>query len=682
MKKMFTQLRWIALAGLALATSIGVSHAQALVPNTTYINNFDIGTNTADFAASGSVASWIYWYNTPGTGGGVTNSIENDAFGVSTSGSLLVWSPFLGVPGTQNLFFGTWDNGYGYDTTETANLLLYSNISFYIKVAANTPPRQTGAVTNLTNTDFGNIGVGYFTPYSYVSMGSLTIPLSASNAWVKLSLPIDHTIVGINNTTGIAFDIANYGGYPEFDMTNYIDSLEVDYSSTPPLPPTLQNPVVPTPGLNALASVNGSGGQYNRSQLCTVNDTGYSFVGQSDVTYSWTVTSFPANTGGNFQQHFFIVNGAPGQYDQAADYNLADCLFMTVQQADDGAGGNGMFNFRYKTNEPGGNSMLFNTLSPTNPANTNLWPIMPFVSLTNPGPSGAVGTWSVHFHNTTNITITAPGGGSTNFNLDPASAALFADPASLLVGGQPNNPNGDAQSVVYSSFSATGCASPISDNFLTDPSLNLSIWKFTEANDTNGIFLVPTNAAYWVKWTLPDAGFLLQDKATLGTPGGWTAPTPELLQIRANGLDQALVAHGSLPSATSGYFQLIQFQFTQLQVLLAGETAAPGTLTGKTGTPTAQSGGNEDGANVPVTVNAVDPTWHLVPGVTDVLSFPSSSADPNDIEPNNTAMVNGTASAVWIVTTTSPPSYTITVHDLTAAGGIPDATSAAVVINP
>ena len=47
--------------------------------------------------------------------------------------------------------------------------------------------------------------------------------------------------------------------------------------------------------------------------------------------------------------------------------------------------------------------------------------------------------------------------------------------------------------------------------------------------------------------------------------------------------------------------------FAKLQILLPGETAAPGTATGKTGTPSAQTAGGAFN----VTVNAVDANWNL-----------------------------------------------------------------------
>ena len=62
--------------------------------------------------------------------------------------------------------------------------------------------------------------------------------------------------------------------------------------------------------------------------------------------------------------------------------------------------------------------------------------------------------------------------------------------------------------------------------------------------------------------------------------------------------------------------------YTQLQVLLPGEAAAPGTGTGKVGSPSVQTVG------VPFTilVRACDPSWNTVTTVNNTVSL--SSSDP------------------------------------------------------
>ena len=69
---------------------------------------------------------------------------------------------------------------------------------------------------------------------------------------------------------------------------------------------------------------------------------------------------------------------------------------------------------------------------------------------------------------------------------------------------------------------------------------------------------------------------------------------------------------------------------------MPGETAAPGTATGKTGTPSARTAGTAFN----VTVNAVDANWNLVSSVTDTVGITSS--DANATLPANIALAAGT----------------------------------------
>ncbi len=71
--------------------------------------------------------------------------------------------------------------------------------------------------------------------------------------------------------------------------------------------------------------------------------------------------------------------------------------------------------------------------------------------------------------------------------------------------------------------------------------------------------------------------------------------------------------------------------FVKLQLLLPGETAAPGTASGKTGTPAAQTAGTV----YSVTVNAVDANWNLI-DINDTVAI--SSSDANASLPANAAL--------------------------------------------
>ena len=110
-----------------------------------------------------------------------------------------------------------------------------------------------------------------------------------------------------------------------------------------------------------------------------------------------------------------------------------------------------------------------------------------------------------------------------------------------------------------------------------------------------------------------------------------------------------------LTSNTSANVTVNAGAFTKLQLLVPGETAAAGTATGKTGTPTARTAGTA----FTVTVNAVDANWNLVNTVTDSVSL--SSSDANATLPANTPLVAGTKQLS--VTLVTAPSQTITATD-------------------
>src|SRR5439155_19394588 len=109
------------------------------------------------------------------------------------------------------------------------------------------------------------------------------------------------------------------------------------------------------------------------------------------------------------------------------------------------------------------------------------------------------------------------------------------------------------------------------------------------------------------------------------------------LQVNTTGTHYHLTASSTgLLSDTSSNFTVNSAGFTKLQLLVPGETAAPGTASGKTGSPSPQSG------QVPfnVTVNAVDANWNLVTNVTHTVGITSS--DPLATLPANAALVAGT----------------------------------------
>ena len=112
-----------------------------------------------------------------------------------------------------------------------------------------------------------------------------------------------------------------------------------------------------------------------------------------------------------------------------------------------------------------------------------------------------------------------------------------------------------------------------------------------------------------------------------------------------------------LTNVVSGNVVVSAGPFAKLQLLAPGESAAPGTTTGKTGTPSAQTA---NGA-FSLTVNAVDANWNVINTVTDLVGI--SSSDTNAMLPPNAALVAGTQN--FNVTLNTLGTATVTASDLT-----------------
>src|SRR5262249_45476465 len=126
-----------------------------------------------------------------------------------------------------------------------------------------------------------------------------------------------------------------------------------------------------------------------------------------------------------------------------------------------------------------------------------------------------------------------------------------------------------------------------------------------------------------------------------------------------------------LTNVTSANIVVSPAAFTQLQLLVPGETAAPGTANGKTGTPSAQIVGTGFG----VTVNAVDSYWNLVGTVTDTVTL--SSTDSSATLPAAVALAAGTKNLT--VYFNASGNFTLTASDLSNGSKSPS-TSPAIAV--
>src|SRR5439155_13959128 len=119
------------------------------------------------------------------------------------------------------------------------------------------------------------------------------------------------------------------------------------------------------------------------------------------------------------------------------------------------------------------------------------------------------------------------------------------------------------------------------------------------------------------------------------------------------------VTHATIPGNTSPSIIVNPGAFAKLQILAPGETSVPGSSTGKTGTPAAQTAGTAFN----VTVNAVDANWNLV-NTNDVAGI--TCTDTNAVMPGNSALVAGTQT--FSVTLVTAGTRTITASNITHTG--------------
>src|SRR5438552_3960098 len=147
----------------------------------------------------------------------------------------------------------------------------------------------------------------------------------------------------------------------------------------------------------------------------------------------------------------------------------------------------------------------------------------------------------------------------------------------------------------------------------------------------------------------------LQGTLTATTVNG-VAAFSNLSHNLANTITLNFTATG-LTAATSGSIVVSPAAFAKLQLLVPGETAAPATASGKTGTPTASTAATAFN----ITVNAVDNFWNVVNSITDTVDL--SSTDANATLPADAALVSGTRTLS--VTFKTAGSQTLTATDVT-----------------
>lgn len=644
------QLRPV-MFGLALACSASMAQAQG-------VDDYVVDQFT------NSIGGWAYNY-----GSATNTTIEwdgtEDSGPGASPGSMKVTIDF-------DLCTGENQSDFESVMADVVDLTKYTTMHFSMKVDTNSSMRGGwGAGTfgdvraHIRQSDWG--GDANFTDPTAASVGA-----DAYVDWVDYSLPIDQLAdnLATRQAAGIlGFDIwSGWGDCTDFPTnaighTNtvvfWMDNIwfEWNTNTAPADPPTLALEKSGSSGVRVQLSELGN--QWQRDAVVTPANAGNYFWGgggATPVTYSFTIADFPDPVPHEgFQAHMFIINadttdgstGFNATYG-GADWNVPDIAIVQLTSTT-----NETYDlvFSYKTNQADQN--------PT---------AIPATVTNIPSP---LGTWSLSFTHNTNVTMSGPGV-STNFTI-PEDAVLnnFSPVESYIQFGfhkndDENDGHNDGASGTYDRLQKTGGSVVFDDTFNGAELTNNYAWRVTSES---AVQFIPAGTAWELSWTLPAVGFIPESAVDAGGPWGDAGASST---YTSGGAGHALIPTSALPSTDSTLFRMKQLQFTKLQILLPGETAAPGTPSGKTGTPTAVNALD----SVNLTVRAVDDDWNLISGINDEVSF--TSTDGLAFLPDDGPLTSGQGTFEMFFDTAG--SQTVTVTNVTDPSILPD-TSSSITVN-
>jgi hypothetical protein len=512
------------------------------------------------------------------------------------------------------------DCWFGDPTYTYYNLAAYSSISFDIMVntlvSSNTdiplafwaqynndrlePLSNDGQVTDL-NASTDGWGMG----------------LTNASQWNHVVIPITPTLIeaGLVNGFGCYLWYNTDASTPPAHLEFWIDNMRLTALSAPPPPPTLTLQSLPQTGLLLDSGLQDASFRHEIWTTSSYPWEGNSTAG-SPMTYSMTIGSVPnPATYPSWEANIFL---APNDTFSNPDNNCTDVGWLQIL---DNTNGTATATMHWKTNSAFDYAMLYNTQVGGAGGTNNTLGAGLLGTLTAPTMTG---TWSVSFTGDTNLTVSGPGGVSTNLTIPTtwlqtwdADAAL-GTPVAYAYFGDDSFADANQGLMWLSSVSISGgTAGDGITNSFTSP-LDTTAWG--AADNTT----VVSSPSLLVSWSAPADFYTLEATASLEPPITWEAVTNNpavpvtIYDVYTN--VHAIVALTDLPSTNSTFFALNRSVAVALQVLMPGETNAPGTSTGKIGTPFPQTAGN----SFNVTVNAVDLNWNILTGCTDPISVTSS----------------------------------------------------------
>ena len=187
-------------------------------------------------------------------------------------------------------------------------------------------------------------------------------------------------------------------------------------------------------------------------------------------------------------------------------------------------------------------------------------------------------------------------------------------------------------------------------------------WNIVSGAPANTITLTTSD----VNATMPSPAALSSGTVTFATV---TLPTAGSSTITATNTSDGTKTANTSPSISVGVGA-----FSKMQTLVPGETADPGSATGKTGIPLSQTAGS----SFSVTVNAVDANWNIITSA-PANTITLTTSDVNASMPSPAALSSGT---VTFATVTLPTATSSTITATNTSDGTKTAnTSSSITVN-
>lgn len=468
------------------------------------------------------------------------------------------------------------------------------------------------------------VGSGGSFPY----LVNFNIPDSAASGWQHVVVHYSPGIAGPG--AGLAFQkwvSATWAITGTVTCNFWLDNIQL--LPAPSGPPTMASITPTIPGLNIF---NGSLGNsyYDRNQVASTTSAGLSWAGSVGspnssfpVSYSFDMEGFPNGTNIAGEEYMLLIPNQGAANANGPDWGDAACFYFQANstKTGNGAARTGSATLSYKTSQ-------YN-VEPNKYVTWTGWsgPSAGAAGTNNVPSQTLFGNYTLTFTGLDSGTVTVPDGTVGSFTLPAGTGATyFAEgvtesqgstnqpntvPFQIYLGGQANQAPAMNQPLVYASFTASGIpsASSVTENFVADanqPTPALVNWTTAASSHPVSDVLVPSSALYWVAWDLPANGYALVNTKSLTSPHWTTATTYNPFSLYQESAQIIVAADMQTPTNVE-YFGLIQRTYTQMVVVLPGQTFTTGV--GVSGAPTALTGGNWVES---ATVYAVDASYNVV----------------------------------------------------------------------